>query len=249
MPQTMLLLGVEEKVQAGSTPHGTMLPLGLAPESCCLCPLGRQDPLTSLLPGQDEGMLPPCPNRVRAPFGQGGSIPSSIDSLQTRPGCPRWDGLSCQGSTSPMKNLAPDARAGLPALGKQQAGPAFHGHSLLSLPGQVPGAPAAPGRSCDKDQPFPGVPGTWMRSQRCWWAEWWGCDGPGSLQGGCPSPCPCTAAGQGAAMQGDSGVPQRGGSQAGGRSVMGEALREDLGVQWLGPSVAALPSSSICWEC
>lgn len=44
-----------------------------------------------------------------------------------------------------MKDLAPDPRAGLPALGKQQAGPAFHGHSLLSLPGQVPGASAAPG--------------------------------------------------------------------------------------------------------
>lgn len=58
-----------------------------------------------------------------------------------------------------MKDLAPAARAGLLALGKQWADPAFRGHSLLSLPGQVP---AEPGRSCAKDQPFPGAPGHWM---------------------------------------------------------------------------------------
>lgn len=128
-----------------------------------------------------------------------------------------------------MKDLAPDPRAGLPALGKQRAGPAFHGHSLLSLPGRVPGPPAAPGWSCAKDQPFPGVLGRWMRSQRSWWAGWWGWDGPGSPQGGHPSPCPCTAAGQGAATQGSSGVPWRGGSQAGVRAVVGGALKGGLG--------------------
>lgn len=141
-------------------------------------PAGAQGEDAPALPKQireplEKAMLPPCPNRALTPFGQGGSNPSSGGSLRTSPGCSRWDGLSCPGSTSPVKDLAPDPRAGLPVLGKQWAGPAFHGHSLLSLSGQVPGALAAPGKSCAKDQHFPGVLGHWMRSQRCWRAGWW----------------------------------------------------------------------------
>lgn len=194
---------MEEEVQAGSTPRSTSLPRGLAPESCCLCPLGRQDPLGIPPAGAGGGDAPALPKRSRETpevwmplslFGQGGSIPSSGGSLQTRPGCPRWDGLSCRGSASSVKDLAPDPGQGCqPWVSSRQVLPSMA--PLLSLPGQVPGAPAAPGRSCAKDQTFPGVLGSRMRSQRCWWADLWGQDGPGCLQGGCPSPCPCMAAG------------------------------------------------------
>ena len=54
-------------------------------------------------------------------------------------------------------------------------------------------------------------------------------------QFGHPSPCPCMAAGQGAVMQGDSGVPWRGGIQAGVKAVVGGVLKEGLGGAVPGP--------------
>lgn len=58
-----------------------------------------------------------------------------------------------------------------------------------------------------------------------------GWDGPGSPQGRHLSPCP----GQGAVIQGDSGVTQRCGSQVGVRTVVGAVLKVGLGDAVAGP--------------
>lgn len=113
----------------GSTHSSTLLPLGLDPGSCCLCVLSREDPLASFLLGQEGGVL-----QSESSIWEGWEHPL-LGWLPTD--CLRWDVLSCPGSTRPMRDLAPDSRAALPALGEEQTGPAFHGHPLLSLPGQV----------------------------------------------------------------------------------------------------------------
>lgn len=194
----------------GSMHHSTLLPLGLAFESCRLCPLGRWGLLAALLPRAGGGDSPaplPCPNAAGSHQRRRCSCSAQIELLfnVSRVGAPPL-------SVAPYRaaKLSEVGWGELPGEGCPHERPraSLHGHSLLSLPGMDPGAPAAPGRTYAKDQLFSGVLGCWMRSQR------WEQDGSESLQCGCRSPCPCTAAGQGAVTWGDPGVPPRSGSQA-----------------------------------